>query len=70
MLIASRTSLLAKQTRKDQLGDLELNETIILRILNGIDFFPKRMMDVMEDRKVLRLYLELLPLHPSRKNEQ
>ena len=55
---------------KDHLDDLELNGPITLRILNGIawDFTSSKMMDVMEDREMWRLNLELLPPQPSWKS--
>ena len=57
---------------EDQLDDLELDGTITLRILDGIawDFVQAKMMEVMEDREVWRLNLELLPPQPSRKSGQ
>ena len=37
---------------------------------NPLGFHPSKMMDVMEDREVWRLNLELLPPQPSRKSGQ
>ena len=45
----------------DYIGDLGWNR---LRL------HPSEMMDVMEDREVWRLNLELLPLQPSHKSGQ
>ena len=55
---------------EDPLDDLELDEPITLRILDGIawDYRPSEMMEVMEDREVWQLNLELLPQQPSRKS--
>ena len=52
---------------EDQSDDLELDGPIALRILDGV---PSEMMEVMEDREVWRLNLELLPPQPSRKSGQ
>ena len=52
---------------EDQLDDIELDEPITLRILNGI---ACEMMDEMEDREVWRLNLGLLPPQPTRKSWQ
>ena len=49
---------------EDQSNDLELDGPITLRILDS------EMMEVMEDREVWRLNLELLPPQPSRKSGQ
>ena len=53
-----------KQMGEDQSDDLELDGPITLRILES------EMMEVMEDREVWRLNLELLPPQPSRKSGQ
>ena len=51
-----------KQMGEDQSDDLELDGPITLRILNGIAWAKSQgMMEVMEDREVWRLNLELLP---------
>ena len=57
---------------EDQLDDLELDGPITLRILDGTawDFTQAKMMEVMEDREVWRLNLELLPPQPTRKSGQ
>ena len=57
---------------EDQLDDLEIDEPITLRILDGSawDFSQTKMMEVMKDRKVWRLNFELLPPQPSRKSGQ
>ena len=59
---------------EDQSDDLELDGPITLRILDGIAWVdgirPSEIMEVMEDRKVWRLNLELLPPQPSRKSGQ
>ena len=47
-----------------QMDDLELDGPITLRILV---FNPSEMMNVMEDREVWRLNLELLPRKPHGK---
>ena len=54
---------------EDQLDDLELDGPITLRILDGnsLGLHASEMMEVMEDREVWRLNLELLPPQPSRK---
>ena len=54
---------------EDQLDDLELDGPITLRILDGnsLGLHASEMMEVMEDREVWRLNLELLPSQPSRK---
>ena len=56
-----------KQMGEDQSDDLELDGPITVRIL---DLHPSEMMDVMEDREVWRLNLELLPPQSSRKSGQ
>ena len=57
---------------EDQSDDLELDGPITLRILrwNRMGLRPSEMMEVMEDREVWRLNLELLPPQPSRKSGQ
>ena len=58
---------------EDQLDDLEVNGQITLRILDGTAWnftLGSETMDVMEDREVWWLNLELLPRQPSRKNGQ
>ena len=56
---------------EDQLDNLELDGPITLKILDGIAWTePKQMMKVMEDCKVRRLSLELLPLQLSQKSGQ
>ena len=58
----------SKWKKKKQLDDLELDEPITLRILDGIvRTSPK---EVMEDREVWQLNLELLPQQPSRESGQ
>ena len=63
-----------KQMGEDQSDDLELDEPITLRILDGIarDFAQAKwkVMEVMKDREVWRLNLELLPPQPLRKSGQ
>ena len=58
---------------EDQLDDLELDGPITLRILDAgtaWDFTQAKMMEVMKDREVWRLNLELLPPQPSQKSGQ
>ena len=60
-----------KQMGEDQSDDLELDGPITLRILDGIAWdFANEMMEVMEDREVWQLNLELQPPQPSRKSGQ
>ena len=59
-----------KQMGEDQSDDLELDGPITLRILDRLGLRPSEMMEVMEDREVRRLNLELLPPQPSRKSGQ
>ena len=60
-----------KQMGEDQSDDLELDGPITLRILDGIAWdFANEMMEVMEDREVWRLNLELMPPQPSWKSGQ
>ena len=57
---------------KDQLDGLELDGPITLRDLgwNRLGLPPSEMMEVIEDRKVWWLNLELLPRQPSPKSGQ
>ena len=53
---------------EDQLDDLELDGPITLSSLNDrYGLHPSEMIDVMEDREVRRLNLELLPRNPQGK---
>ena len=54
---------------EDQLDDLELGGPITLR-RNRLGLHPSKMMEVMEDRKVWRLNIDLLSQQPSRKSGQ
>ena len=57
---------------EDQLDDLERRWTDYIEDLgwNRLGRHPSEMMEVMEDREMWRLNLELLPLQPSRKSGQ
>ena len=56
---------------KDQLDDRELDAPIRLKMLDGFDgLHPSEMINVMEDRKIWRFNLKLLPPQPSRKSGQ
>ena len=52
---------------KDQLDDLELDGPVTLRLLDGIAWGFTQAIEVMEDREVWRLNLELLPQNPHGK---
>ena len=57
---------------EDQSDDLELDGHDYIEDLgwNRLGLRPSEMMEVMEDREVWRLNLELLPPQPSRKSGQ
>ena len=56
---------------EDQLDDLELDGPITLSSLNDRwGLHPSEIMEVMEDREVRRLNLELLPPQPSGKRKR
>ena len=58
--------------REDQSNDLALDGPNYIEDLgwNRLGLRPSEMMEVMEDREVWRLNLELLPPQPSRKSGQ
>ena len=61
-----------KQMGEDQLDNQELEGPLHIKDLgsNRLGLHPIEMMEVMEDREVWRLNLELLPPQPSRKSGQ
>ena len=52
---------------EDQSDDQHLDGPITLSIFDGnrVEFHPSKMTDVMENREVWRLNLELLPSQPA-----
>ena len=64
-----KQALLAKQMGKDQLNNLKLDRSNKLRILDRTArTSPKRMLEMMKNREVWRLNLELLsPRNPHGK---
>ena len=67
-----KQALLAKANGRRPVGRVRTRRTDYIEDLgrNRLGLYPSEIMDVMEDREVWRLNLELLPLHPSRKSEQ
>ena len=68
----AKQALLAKANGRRPVGQSRTRWTNYIEDLgwNRLGLHPSEMMDVMEDRKVWRLNLELLPPQPSRKSEQ
>ena len=65
----TKQALLVKANGKRPVGRPRIKWTIYIKDLgwNRLGLYPSEM---MEDRKVQRLNLELLPQQPSRKSEQ
>ena len=64
--------LLAKANGRRPVGRPTTRWTDYIQDLgwNSLGLYPSEMMEVMEDREVWRLNLQLLPLQPSRKSGQ
>ena len=67
-----KQALLAKASGKRPVGRLRTRWTNYIEDLgwNRLGLYLRKMMEVMEDRKVWRLNLELLLPQPSRKSAQ
>ena len=67
-----KQALLAKANSRRPVGQLRTRWTNGFEDLgwNRLGLYPSEMMDVMEDREVWRLNLQLLPPQPSRKSRQ
>ena len=70
--ILPKQALLAKANGRRPVGRPRTRCTNYFEDLgwNRLGLHPSKMIDVMEDRKVWRPNLELLPPQPSRKSEQ
>ena len=66
----AKQALHAKTNGNIPVGRLRWTNYIEYLEWNRFGLHPSEMMDVMEDREVLRLNLELLPPLPSRKRGQ
>ena len=68
----SKQALLAKANGRRPVGRPRTRWTGYIEDLgwNRLGLYPSEMMDVMEDREVWRLNIELLSLQPSRKSGQ
>ena len=67
-----KQALLAKANGRRPVGRPRTRWTDYIKDLgwNCLGFHPSEMMEVVEDREVWRLNLELLPLQPPRKSGQ